>query len=65
LNPLIFIDMKTLSPLQNLYVNLLIILRNFMFYFPKISELARDFPVSWKKCKILNIFIPGKKVREK
>jgi len=36
-----------------------------MFYFPEISELVRDFPVSKKKYGLWNVFIPGKKVREK
>jgi hypothetical protein len=36
-----------------------------MFYFLEISELARDFPMQWKKYETLDIFIPGKKVREK
>jgi hypothetical protein len=40
-------------------------LGNFMFYFPETSELARDFPISQKKYRIWNAFIPGKKVREK
>jgi hypothetical protein len=57
--------MKTLSPLWNLYGNLLIILGNFMFYFPDISELARNFFSTMIKMKIAENLYPGQKVREK
>jgi len=58
-------NMKTLSPLWNLYGNLLIILGNFMFYFPDISELARNFFSTMIKMKIAENLYPGQKVREK
>jgi len=52
--------MKTLNPLYNLYGNLLIILGNFMFCFPKLQNLPEIFQYHGTNTSIERLY-PGQK----